>query len=163
MRGARSGAYHLTTTTTTTLTLTLTLTLAPTLTLALPGPSPSSNPIPNPNQAIKPTEWEEVWRWESTVKDCFKDNKHAAERREHEQAYSSGSKPPYLPSSQELRTLLTTSIQLGLPMLSTYAQDMLCLGFPTPPLWADEIAEMSEKERRLVEGSRKGGKGPHKA
>ena len=58
--------------------------------------------------------------------------------------------PPFLPSHEEVYDLLTSSKQLGLPMLATYGQDLLCLGYPAPPLWADQLAEIGSKELKRL-------------
>lgn len=84
-----------------------------------------------------------------TVKDCFERNPKFTLRRERETIHTNA--PPYLPSHEEVRKIMTASKQLGLPMLATYGQDMLCLGYTTPTLWADELAVIGTKELQRLE------------
>ena len=90
------------------------------------------------------------------VQGCFDSDQKFPKQLDHGKASETPllALPPFLPSREELRRLLGSSKQLGLPMLATYGQDMLCLGYDTPPLWAEEIAAMGEKEMRLVKSYR---------
>ncbi len=83
-----------------------------------------------------------------TLKGCFERNAQFTERREREAVHENA--PPFLPSHEEVYDLLTSSKQLGLPMLATYGQDLLCLGYPAPPLWADQLAEIGSKELKRL-------------